>query len=279
MPGYIIQWYDETGKVYREVSTSEPLPVTTVGSGSGGAEKVEITSTGGDTTTGAYGTEAATNVGLDTNARVMGQNGTNAIPVTAANTSVDGVDPNAVGLAANSRLFGFNGTGWDRLRVDGSKNLIVSTGASYIPANTGAYSPDSSNALQSASLLFGYDTTQNQYISIHALNNALFVSVNAVPVVGAHANAWNAAAVLAAGTSTSIDCQYEDSVSAFGNTSAATDIEVEVSQDNTNFYKTGIKATGANGDFYLSIPDLGARYVRLSSSAAATITATIAGKG
>jgi hypothetical protein len=278
MPGYIIQWYDETGKVYREVSTSEPLPVTTVGSGSGGAEKVEITSTGGDTTTGSYGTEAATNVGLDTNARVMGQNGTNAIPVTAANTSVDGVDPNAVGLAANARLLGFNGTGWDRLRVDGSKSLIVSTGASYIPANTGAYSPDSSNALQSASLLFGYDTSQNQYISIHALNNALFVSVNAVPVVGAHANAWNAAAVAINGTSNSVDCQYEANITVFGNVSAGTTITLQVSQDNTNWYDSDkTQAPSGAGDFCFSAT-IGARYIRLKSSAAATITATIAGK-
>jgi hypothetical protein len=137
MPGYIIQWYDETGKVYREVSTSEPLPVTTVGSGSGGAEKVEITSTGGDTTTGAYGTEAATNVGLDTNARVMGQNGNNAIPVTAANTSVDGVDPNAVGLAANARLLGLtvqDGIGYVLM---GQKILLLVQGHPIYPLTLG----------------------------------------------------------------------------------------------------------------------------------------------
>jgi hypothetical protein len=55
----------------------------------------------------------------------MGQNGTNAIPVTAANSTADGVDPNAVGLASNARLFGYNGTAWDRLRVDSNHNLQI----------------------------------------------------------------------------------------------------------------------------------------------------------
>jgi hypothetical protein len=195
MPGYIIQYWDDVAKVYKEVMTDQPLPVTTVGSGSGGAEKVQVTGDGGDTKTGAYGSEAITNVGLDTNARVMGQNGANAIPVTAANTSVDGVDPNAVGLAANARLLGFNGTGWDRLRVDGSKNLLVSTRSTYIPANTGAFGPDSSNALQAASLLFAYDTSQNQYVSLQAKNNALFVSTQSSSTLTA-----NVLSVTTAGT-------------------------------------------------------------------------------
>lgn len=89
----ILSYYDETAKTYKEVRTDQPLPVTTIGSGSGGAENVEITGIGGSATTGQGNADgrAATDIGLDT----------------------------------NSRGFGFNGTSWDRLQVDASKNLKV----------------------------------------------------------------------------------------------------------------------------------------------------------
>ena len=93
--------------------------------------------------------------------------------------------------------------------------------------------------------------------------------------VGTHANAWSAAAVLANGVSASIDCQYTPNISVFGNTSGNTTITIQFSQDNTNFYDA--TSTSANGDFSLS-GTFGARYIRLKSSNARTITATIAGK-
>ncbi|RCW44222.1 hypothetical protein [Paenibacillus prosopidis] len=111
-------------------------------------------------------------------------------------------------------------------------------------------------------------------------NNIGDVDLASVPVVGAHGNAWNAAAVLANGTSPGIDCQFTANVTAFGSVDAATDISVEVSQNGVNWYNSFLKAVLAGaGHFYISVPNLGARHVRLSSSAAATITATIAGKG
>lgn len=97
-------------------------------------------------------------------------------------------------------------------------------------------------------------------------------------VVGTHANAWSAAVVGANGTSTAIDCQYEPFIAAFGNVSANTTITMQVSQDNANFYDSAsTKITGAPADFFL-FETVGARYIRLKTSGAATITATIAGK-
>ena len=99
------------------------------------------------------------------------------------------------------------------------------------------------------------------------------------PTVGTHANAWNAAAVAANGVSTAVDCQYTPAITAFGNSSGNTTITIQVSQDNSNFYDaSSTSLTGGAADFAISI-SAGARYVRLKSSAARTITATIAGKG
>jgi len=103
------------------------------------------------------------------------------------------------------------------------------------------------------------------------------LSVTTTPqVVGAHGNAWNAAAVGAGGLSAVVDAQYTPFVSIFGSvTGGATTITVQLSQDNVNFYDA--ETTVANGDFSVQ-NSYGARYVRLRSSNARTITATIAGK-
>jgi hypothetical protein len=97
--------------------------------------------------------------------------------------------------------------------------------------------------------------------------------------VGALGNAWNAAAVLAAGVSAAVDTLDAAFASAFGNVDAATTLTLQVSQDNAAFYDTAanIVLAGA-GDFHLSL-STGAKYIRLKSSAPATITATIAAKG
>jgi len=97
-------------------------------------------------------------------------------------------------------------------------------------------------------------------------------------VVGVQGNAWNAAAVAAAGVSASIDCQYTPNISVFGNTSGTTKITVQFSQDNVNFYDATEQNIPSGGDFSIS-GAWGARYIRLKSSQARTITATVAGKG
>jgi hypothetical protein len=104
------------------------------------------------------------------------------------------------------------------------------------------------------------------------------VSVAAVPAVGTHANAWDAAAVGVGGVSAAVDAQYAGTVSAFGNVSAATTITVQYSQNNADFYDGAIVVLAGAGTFALDVRP-GARYLRLKSSAAVTVTATIAGKG
>jgi hypothetical protein len=106
----------------------------------------------------------------------------------------------------------------------------------------------------------------------------VIASDQASVVVGAHANAWNATAVGAGGNSTAIDCQYTPFVTAFGNTSGATTISLQVSQDNSNFFTAATVTIGTGGGNFGIDVTTGARYVRLSSSNARTITATIAGK-
>jgi hypothetical protein len=107
--------------------------------------------------------------------------------------------------------------------------------------------------------------------------NAIEVAVAAQLVVGSHANAWNATTVSAGGTSGPLDTQSTSVVSAFGNVNAATTIMLQVSQNNTNWYDTSHTQVLAGGDDFAFTATIGARYVRLKSSAAATITATIAG--
>lgn len=98
--------------------------------------------------------------------------------------------------------------------------------------------------------------------------------------VGTQGNAWDNAAVAANGTSIPVLLESAMVVSVFGHSSAATTIDVEVSQDNTMYYKTGFSITvAANADFHLSLPDVAERYIRLTSTADSTITATIVGKG
>jgi hypothetical protein len=107
--------------------------------------------------------------------------------------------------------------------------------------------------------------------------NAVEVAVAAQPSVGAHGNAWNGVAVAANGVSAALDTLGTGTVSAFGNASAATTITVQVSQNNLNWYDTVIAQTLASGGDFALHAALGARYVRLRSSGAATITATLAG--
>lgn len=98
------------------------------------------------------------------------------------------------------------------------------------------------------------------------------------PGIGATGNAWNAAAVAAAGVSANIDTGGLGKIAVYGNSSAATNIGVNVSADNVTFFPSTIQAAlNAAGNFYLAF-ESGARYIQLVSSAAATITATVSAK-
>lgn len=98
---------------------------------------------------------------------------------------------------------------------------------------------------------------------------------------GAQGNLWAAAVVGANGLSAAVDMVGTIALSVFGNVSAATTILLKFSADNVNFYnvaQTVISAGGAGvGDFGFIDIDMGARYVQLQSTAAATITATAMG--
>jgi hypothetical protein len=96
--------------------------------------------------------------------------------------------------------------------------------------------------------------------------------------VGSHGNAWNAAAVGAGGTSAVIDCQYTSFVSIFGNSNGSTTLTIQASQNNSNFYTYNTITVGFGGGDFSFSDSIGARYIRLSSGTARTITATIAGK-
>ena len=105
------------------------------------------------------------------------------------------------------------------------------------------------------------------------------VGVASKPNIGSTGNAWDAAAVAAAGVSATIDTAGLANVAVFGSASAATTIGVNVSADGTNWYpSSNSEALSDAGAFYLQFA-CGARYIQLSSLDAATITATVAPKG
>jgi hypothetical protein len=100
-----------------------------------------------------------------------------------------------------------------------------------------------------------------------------------VPTVGTEGNAWLNAAVGAGATSASIDTQFTPFVSIFGTADGATTITIQFSQDNVNFYNdSSFTVVGPTFNFGVN-QTIGARYVRLRTSNAVTITATIAAKG
>lgn len=163
---------------------------------------------------------------------------------------------------------------------DGTGNALVVAGGELAVA-------DATSAGHLASI--EADTT-----SIDAKTPALGIAVAAssLPVVlasdttalptqvaGAHANAWSAAAVLAAGDSAVVDLQHTAHLSIFGNADSATTITCHWSQDNVNFYEdAGTQAVlGGPSDFAIHLT-AGAPYLRLRSSGAAAITVTVAGK-
>jgi len=98
-----------------------------------------------------------------------------------------------------------------------------------------------------------------------------------VSPIGVQGNAWNAASVGTNGTSAVIDTWSCPFVSAFGNAGAATTITLQYSMDGASFYTGPSTTLSGSSDFHIDATTA-ARYLRLLSSAAATITATIAAK-
>lgn len=94
--------------------------------------------------------------------------------------------------------------------------------------------------------------------------------------LGTHGNAWNNA-VTASGASSVVDTFSCPFVTAFGTSDGAVTITLQYSQDGTNFYSGPTQVLAGAGDFAISATP-GARFCRLKSSAAVTVTATIAAK-
>lgn len=95
---------------------------------------------------------------------------------------------------------------------------------------------------------------------------------------GAQANAANAVVIGVGGFSAIVDTLGNPVVSAFGSTSAATTVTVQVSADGVTFYDTSsTQVLGSAGNFHITL-STAARYVRLKSSASATFTASILSK-
>jgi len=110
-----------------------------------------------------------------------------------------------------------------------------------------------------------------------ASNQSPISVVNTPPnPTGTHGNAWLATAVVLNGLSAIIDTGGKANITVFGNVSLALTLTVQISADGTNFYNNSTYAV-ALGNFSVSLTN-GARYIRLQSSLAATITATISAK-
>jgi len=114
-------------------------------------------------------------------------------------------------------------------------------------------------------------------LDIRALTNSDVVSSEQTvrPAGGSHANLWNAATPGASGKSAALDCQYASVVDLFGVVDGACTLQVEISQDNSNWIASqwSYTATGSD-DFHIHLSSA-ARYVRLDMSAAGVqVTAT-----
>lgn len=146
------------------------------------------------------------------------------------------------------------------LQVDSNGNLQITTGGNAISHTPylGTVSPAPGFGTGSA---FNIDRVPN------ALN-----------VLGSQGNLWNNIAVGAGGFSNAFDSADYPFVAVFGNVSAATNIGIQVSADDANFYTVStinLAAAGNFGSFFTA----GAEWIRLQSSAAVTITATAQAKG
>lgn len=134
-------------------------------------------------------------------------------------------------------------------------------------------------------IIGGFPVSQNNSVPVNLfhLSGVPVESADPLPVyqgpaIGANGNAWNAVAVAAAGVSATVDTLGNPNISVYGSVSAATTVSVNVSADNATWWPSTQQAVlNAAGDFYLNFTS-GARYIQLTSSAAATITATVSAK-
>lgn len=170
-------------------------------------------------------------------------------------------------------------------KEDTGNTSLSSIDAKATACNTGAV-VISSSALPSGAATDSKQDSGNTSLSsidgkITACNTGA-VTISVLPTVGSHANTSNAQTTIGTDekSTNSIDCQYVSKIVAFGSVDQACTVTLQQSQDNSNFYSTGLTYVASTAeDFYISLSGAGARYYQLSYSASGTtVTATIAGK-
>lgn len=110
-------------------------------------------------------------------------------------------------------------------------------------------------------------------------NNIGKFDIENVTKTGSHGNAWNNQSTGSDGASDSIDLENVSIVDIFGEVDGQTEIEIQKSQNDSDFYDTGIIAEVSEaGDFAFNDLSVAANYIRLISSEDVTATATIAAK-
>lgn len=160
--------------------------------------------------------------------------------------------------------------------VDGQSQIIgsVEVTSSVLPAGA-------ATAANQAALNAAVSTAANQALQIvqETASAASVASIDGkLTKTGASNNAWNATAVLAGGSSASLDTGNRSIVSGFGTSDAATTFTVQVSEDDVTYYDTLTTYVLAGaGEFHVTLTTA-AKYVRLKSSGAATISATLVAK-
>jgi len=190
------------------------------------------------------------------------------VNVEPAAPKADGQSNAANVPEVGARLESFNGGAWDRVRSGitsvvtsflGFLDVIpygVNSGVIVVPPGSGApLQLDGSGNLKVTGTVISTPAT-----------------------VGTEGNAWLAAAVGAGATSASIDTQFTPFVSIFGSTNAVTTLTTQLSQDNITFYDDDTISVVSPFNFSAHLI-VGARFIRLKTSAAITITATISAKG
>lgn len=222
-------------------------------------------------------------------------------PFTATIGSLAAV--NAVVMAnvadASSAAISFAGTYAGTFSFEASDDSGVTWYAIDVARSTGNVAETSTGSIANISRLWelccsGYTNIRvkcTAYISGSATIriSPSHVHVDPVPVIQSHivtmntagsqGNAWNAAAVVLGGVSAAIDTGAKPYISIFGNASAATKITVQFSADNVNYYDSEVNYDLIGAGNFGSSSVIGARYIKLKSSVAATITATVFAKG
>jgi len=119
--------------------------------------------------------------------------------------------------------------------------------------------------------LYAHDSVNNTHRLLTCDESGNLVTISKI---GTQGNLWNAASVLADGVSSVVDLNCHTKLATYGSSDAVATLTMECSANNSNYYNPNATVDVVNGDFYLCM-QFPARYIRLSSSANATVTANV----